>query len=114
MWAMLLWALTMPGHEVMVYDYLVQGSVSEAALRFKSAGSDQEGQSLKPQNVQAFTDAQSAPVLVIKQAKQIAPLLLLPLFAIVKADASPTYASPVSPGQLLQFVLPASAQPNAP
>ncbi|MCX2740396.1 hypothetical protein [Pontibacter anaerobius] len=111
---MLLWSLTLPGHEVMVYGYLVQGSVSESVLRFKTASPEDEEQVLKPQTVQAFLDAQTAPELVLKQMLHTAPLLLLPLFAALLPDALPLYTSPVSAGQLLEQVLPVTVLPNAP
>lgn len=114
MWVMLLWSLTLPGHEVLVYGYLVQGSVQESVMRFKAANLGEEEPALNPQQVQAFADAQTAPVLVLKQVLHVAPLLLLPLFAQVKTDTTSSYTSPVSPGQLLQQVLPATVLPNAP
>ncbi|TPE46288.1 hypothetical protein [Pontibacter mangrovi] len=117
MWVMLLWSLTLPGHEVMVYNYLVQGSVNEAVMRLQHVASKQEqqaGHRLKPQNVQAFTEAQTAPALELKQVLQAAPLLLLPLFSYVTSLAAPTYTSPVSGWQLLQQCLPVSVLPNAP
>ncbi len=114
MWVMLLWALTLPGHEVMVYDYMVQGTVQESVLRFKAAKLHEEGEVMKPQHVQAFTDAHAAPELVLRQVLYTAPLLLLPLFASLLPDTAPTYISPVSTGQLLRQVLPVSVLPNAP
>lgn len=114
MWVMLLWSLTLPGHEVLVYDYLVQGSVQESVMRFNASGLREEHQALNPQQVQAFPDAQTAPMLVLKQVLHVSPLLLLPLFSKAFPDAALTYASPVSTGQLLLQVLPVSVLPNAP
>ncbi|WP_148561767.1 hypothetical protein [Pontibacter korlensis] len=114
MWVMLLWALTLPGHEVMVYDYLVQGSVQESVLRFKPANLQDSEQAVKPQNVQAFVDAQNAPELVLKQVLHVAPSLLLPFVAEFLAFSLPLYTSPVSVGHLLQQVLPVTVLPNAP
>ncbi|ARS35491.1 hypothetical protein [Pontibacter actiniarum] len=114
MWVMLFWALTMPGHEVMVYDYLVQGSVASSVLRLAPAHVQENEQAVKPQPVQVFDHAESAPVLVVKQVLQAVKLLLLPLFAALARNAEPVYTCPVTAAELLEQVLPASILPNAP
>lgn len=115
MWVMLLWAITLPGHEVMVYDYLVQGSVASAKLRLApSQQAEPEAQSLKPQSVQAFPDADTAPVLVLKQVLPISRLLLLPQALALCYQAEPLYFSPVSAAELLARRIPFSLRPNAP
>ncbi|MFD1187564.1 hypothetical protein [Pontibacter rugosus] len=114
MWVMLLWAITMPGHEMMVYDYLVQGSVSDSVLRLSPSGKQDEGQRVQPQKVQAFADADTAPVLVVKQVLYVNSLLLLPLIAALFNKEKLLYSSPEAFSKLLKRVFPVSILPNAP
>lgn len=112
MWVMLLWSLTMPGHEVMVYDYLVKGSVNNTLLRLTTTQGEEE--TVKPESVEAYDFAENAPVLTIKQIVFIAKLVVLPALILLASKAAPIHVfADWAPG-LLQKILPFSVLPNAP
>ncbi|MCC9169086.1 hypothetical protein [Pontibacter harenae] len=113
-WVMLLWALTLPGHEVEVYRLLLQGSPSTAMLKLlpKSGGKDKIA--VQQQSVQAFLDAEvpSSLVLDLRQLERH-PLLLL-AFAASCDEPSLDYATTYSGIKLSERLFPVSIQPNAP
>lgn len=112
MWVMLLWSLTMPGHEVMVYDYLVKGSVNNTLLRLTTTQGEEE--TVKPESVEAYDFAENAPVLIIKQIVFIAKLVVLSALILLASKAAPIHVfADWAPG-LLQKILPFSVLPNAP
>ncbi|MDX5422680.1 MAG: hypothetical protein LPK14_10535 [Hymenobacteraceae bacterium] len=114
MWVMLLWALTLPGHELAVYSFLVKGSVAEVAPRLFPATPDAGGAtSIKQQAVQAFPDANTVAPLVLSPL--LATRCLLQFFAFASlTDDLPVYSFQPGGAELLTQLFPVTIQPNAP
>ncbi|WP_242928854.1 hypothetical protein [Pontibacter vulgaris] len=86
MWVMLLWALTLPGHEVIVYDYLIQ-TISDTTPNNASGTTEAFSKSRElAQEGQAFIDA-ATPSFVVKnlQPAKFIPELLAYTFCSAKA-----------------------------
>ncbi|WP_018476520.1 hypothetical protein [Pontibacter roseus] len=113
MWVMLLWALTLPGHELAVYSFLVKGTASEVASSLRTPTGSQEGEAVKQQTVQAFLDAKvrHANKLVPQQAIRSA-LQLLGLSAPTAGIAS--HVLPTGEVAAIAQLLSGSILPNAP
>lgn len=113
MWVMLLWALTLPGHELAVYSFLVKGSVSEVVSRLKSVAGEQDDFSVKQQAVQVFLHANTASAIVLSPQQLIRSVFQLFAFAPPTDDLS-TYAPNTASAELLAQLFPITIQPNAP
>ena len=113
MWVMLLWAITLPGHELAVYSFLVNGSVAEVAPRLAAIPDGEEAASVKHQAVQVFADARKVPsiVLVFKQAFKYLPqqFAFIPL-----ADDLSDHTLSDTGAKLLARLLQIDILPNAP
>jgi hypothetical protein len=111
MWVMLLWALTLPGHEVAVYSFMVKGSVAEATSVLEMVTSKEAASAVKQQ---VFQDAKTASCIVLLQ--QRATRFFLPSFAgAPPADEGlPAYAVNPSGSGIAAHFFPVTILPNAP
>jgi hypothetical protein len=71
MWVMLLWALTLPGHELAVYSWLVKGSMAEVAPGLGTAPAGEDTGSVKQAAVQVFVYANTSPSVVLSPLQAI-------------------------------------------
>ncbi|WP_299984208.1 hypothetical protein [uncultured Pontibacter sp.] len=113
MWVMLLWAVTLPGHELAVYSYLVKGSADEVAQSLRSATSEQDDFSVKQQTVQVFLDANTASVIVLSPQQLIKCVFQALTFAPA-IDDIPSYSPHAAGAELITQLFPITIQPNAP
>ena len=113
MWVMLLWALTLPGHELAVYSFLVKGSVAEVATSLKSVAGEQDDFSVKQQAVQVFLDANTASAIVLSPQQLIRCIFLLFAFA-PPTEHVPAYTPHAAGAELIAQLFPITIQPNAP
>ncbi|EJF10892.1 MULTISPECIES: hypothetical protein [Pontibacter] len=113
MWVMLLWAVTLPGHELAVYSYLVKGSAAEVAQSLRSATSEQDDFSVKQQTVQVFLDANTASVIVLSPQQFIKCVFQALTFATA-IDDRPSYSPHAAGAELITQLFPITIQPNAP
>ena len=113
MWVMLLWALTLPGHELAVYSFLVKGSVSEVASSLQSVAGEQDDFAVKQQAVQVFLDANTAPAIVLSPQQLFRCVFQLFAFA-PPIDDIPVYAPHTAVAKLITQLFPVIIQPNAP
>ncbi|MBF8964436.1 hypothetical protein I0P70_14375 [Pontibacter sp. FD36] len=113
MWVMLLWAVTLPGHELAVYSYLVKGSADEVAQSLRSATSEQDDFSVKQQTVQVFLDANTASVIVLSPQQLIKCVFQTLTFAPA-IDDTPSYSPHAAGAELITQLFPITIQPNAP
>jgi hypothetical protein len=113
MWVMLLWALTLPGHELAVYSFLVKGSVAEVASSLASVAGEQDGFAVKQQAVQVFLDANTAPTIMLSPQQLIR--CVFQLFACAPPiQAIPAYGGQAAGAELVARLFPITIQPNAP
>jgi hypothetical protein len=116
MWVMLLWAFTLPGHEVAVYTFLLTGSGS-AVVAAHPVNDETSTLQVKAQAVTAFPDARPATNSVLPVLQKAGPAFssFLTDFFFPAADLALPRQVPVLAGAgLLALLLPFSLQPNAP
>lgn len=113
MWVMLLWALTLPGHELAVYSFLMKGSVAEVAASLKSVSGEQDDFLVKQQSVQVFLDANTASTIVLSPQQVIRCVLQLFAFAPPTED-QPYCTAHAAGAELISRLFPITIQPNAP
>ncbi len=113
MWVMLLWALTLPGHELAVYSFLVKGSAAEVASSLKSVSGEQDDFSVKQQAVQVFLDANTASSIVLSPLQLFRCVFQLFAFA-PPTDDLPVYTPHAAGAELITQLFPITIQPNAP
>jgi hypothetical protein len=113
MWVMLLWALTLPGHELAVYSFLVNGSVAEVAPRLASIPDGEQAASVKHQEVHVFVDANTAPSIVLVSLQAVKHLPQRFVFVPVADDPS-HYTLSGTGAKLLARLLSVDILPNAP
>lgn len=110
-WVMLLWAVTLPGHELAVYGFLVKGLATEVAPVLRLA--EQKEPAVKQQLPQVFVDAHISSTFVLNPQQAFRHSFLLFKFVppVVNQPACrPQFLVAV----LLGKILPASLQSNAP
>jgi len=113
MGVMLLWALTLPGHELAVYSFLMKGSVAEVAHRLAAIPDGAEAASVKHQEVHVFGDANTVPSLVLLSLQAVKHLPQQ--FAFVPAVDDPSgYTFSATGAKLLARLLSVDILPNAP
>ena len=109
---MLLWALTLPGQEVEVYNLLFHGTAFNTAADHNPGIEDQTA--LQQTTVQAFKDAKisSFSVLDLQQLVKHFPFVLL--FVTPADEPVPAFSKYPSGEKLLTQLLSTVLQPNAP
>jgi hypothetical protein len=113
MWVMLLWALTLPGHELAVYSWLVKGSMAAVAPGLKITPAGEDTGSVKQAAVQVFVYANTSSSVVLSPLQAIRASLLLVAFSPPSVDL-PIYAADVAGAELIAQLFPITIQPNAP
>jgi hypothetical protein len=114
MWVMLLWALTLPGHEVIVYDFLLKVISGEPVAKLAEARQEISSATEKHNTCHVFKDAAPASFSGKFQSPDLyfAPRTLL--FALYQSGqvliAASSFLRNVTVQQFLQF----SVLPNAP
>ncbi len=113
MWVMLLWALTLPGHEVIVYDYLIK-SISKKAFVVPSENAEAFSRSKKlAQDGQVYLDA-AASAAAGKHLEPAKSILSFLVYAAIPFHETIKYKRVVDrPPHLLKRFL-VSVLPNAP
>ncbi|MFD2246568.1 hypothetical protein [Pontibacter ruber] len=114
MWVMLLWALTLPGHEVAVYSFIMKGTVAKAASVLKKVKYHTAPDAVEQQALQVFLDARAAPPVVL--TPQHADRYVLPsfLFNPPANEELPACADNPAGTRLLAHTTPVAVLPNAP
>ncbi|MHC2991992.1 hypothetical protein OB13_10475 [Pontibacter sp. HJ8] len=113
MWVMLLWALTLPGHELAVYSLLVKGSIAEVAAGLGIAPAGEDTGSVKKPAVQVFEDAKASSSVVLSPLQTIRASLLRLAFLPPSVDF-PICASEAIGGERIAQLFLISLLPNAP
>lgn len=113
MGVMLLWALTLPGHELAVYSFLVTGSVSDIAPSLLRSTGEQDSASVKQQVVQVFLDANTASPVTLSPLQAFRCVWQLFAFA-PPTDDVPSYASDAAGAERIAQIFPIAIQPNGP
>jgi len=110
---MLLWALTLPGQEVEVYNLLLHSPTSKAAIDLIPASKGQLA--VQRQGVHAFQDAKVSSFVILDWQQWIKqPLLLLIAFATPTDELLPSSLSSSAAIRLSTQLLAIILQPNAP
>ncbi|PKV67065.1 hypothetical protein [Pontibacter ramchanderi] len=113
-WVMLLWAFTLPGHELAVYSYLINGAATGIASHLSSTADEQTDPLLEEHYAHVFSDAAPTSGVVLsplKAFKSSFSLFMLAPPALVNQAAPRPCALVVG---LLAGLLPVTILPNAP
>jgi hypothetical protein len=114
MWAMLLWALTLPGQEVAVYAYLFHGTAAPATFQASFPENTSETK-VTPQAVHAFADAKPSSLDIPSFEPAVRQLPYVPDFRFPPAQQVLRHAmSAGATNALVGLLLPGSLLPNAP
>ncbi|PVY44242.1 hypothetical protein [Pontibacter virosus] len=113
MWVMLLWAFTLPGHELAVYSYLIKGSVAGIASGLPTATTEQNDSSVKKQTIQVFADATPVSGIMLSPQKAFRDFFSLFRLTPVEKD-QPIRRQYLQVAVLLAHILPVSILRNAP
>lgn len=83
LWVMLLWALTLPGQEKVVYQFLIQTVAGDVSAGICRKSLDESGQ-VQKQNVHVFVDAKvsSAQTLPQQPARFLLSAFTVNLYAV--------------------------------
>lgn len=114
MWVMLLWALTLPGQEVQVYQFLFNATTEKADSQAKAPVNGYHS-TFQEQAVQAFVDAKPSSCLVSLPQQAFAHLPFA-VFAFAKPvdDALPVDTLHFTLVGALAQIFAVILQPNAP
>ncbi|MFT2010530.1 hypothetical protein ACMA1I_17780 [Pontibacter sp. 13R65] len=112
LWVMLLWPLTLPGQEKLVYQFLIQAIAGEAGTGASRKSLD-ELRHVQKQNVHVFVDAEvsTAQTLPQQPARFLLPAFTFSLFA---ASNQLAYFKSFVWFLWIHLFLPVSILPNAP
>jgi hypothetical protein len=114
MWVMLLWALTLPGQEVQVYSFLLQGTVAQESSDVIPADGSSAESTVKQEKGHVFPDAKASSQVVLNLQQLFHHPLIRLFFAAPVAEATPACAASPAGARLLLQMLPLIIQPNAP
>ncbi|OKL40677.1 hypothetical protein [Pontibacter flavimaris] len=114
MWVMLLWAITLPGHEQAVYRLISKGAISELGYCLLQRPGEQRDTALGQEAVQVLPYAKMASPTVLP--RQQATRCFPQLYTLARpADRPlPENQQHSSGAGLLAKILPATILPNAP